>query len=515
MGKIILILILLSTLSADTLKYDHYFYSYKNGDAFHAKEHYRNPLDSIKSIINGRLTISNFKPGEIGGGGGTPVDLDTITSDTIKVNYGLQATRIKVDYLNSVGSKSIDDTITNLRVLSTAYTQTINNTNTITTDSIYTRAIGGISLGGGSIPDTVITKRLKIINNGNQYKSLAVFDYNNTNPLGGRIEINTINGISKLLFNCYPDTTTGDLKTTYNGRTCQVSHNVSTGVFVIRPYGSSNANASVSSSSYPFSFDFTGVFSSEINELANSIIFNDDSYNKNQILFQSYDWDIYEDVIKNTITHYDKNAVNGHQKNCLVLHSYFGNINLGDSTFTGNVGIGKDTAIYKLDVNGNIRASNIKTTNDTSTTAKTEILTADSGYINKFNFTNISKGGLPFYEEGTFQCTVKTSDLTAQKIGTASYVRLGKLVTAVLPALNGTSNSTSFRIYGFPEALKPTNDVRISLPTFCFQNSTAYIYPQLWFVSGLCHINRTSTTNLTSSGTKGLLAPATINYRLP
>lgn len=386
-------------------------------------------MDTIKKYQNENIdSVKTYYAlkSEIGGGG--TVDLDTITTDTIKVNYGLQATRIKVDYLNYINGKSTNDTIQNAKIAIASIdsidaigvkTSRISNTGTITTDS-------------------VTTKRIKVINNGNPKKELAVFDYNNTNNLGGIIAIKTENGYGAILFNCYSDTATGYLKATRSGRPAVINYNYSTGLLTFELYNSTTANTSLGTSDR-FKFFTGGDFETNAIQVYKNQIFDDETNNKNQIIFRNYDWDIYEYITKNTISHYNNDATNGHQKNCLVLHSYFGNINLGDSTFTGNVGIGKDTAIYKLDVNGNIRANNINVTNDTSTTIKTGKITSDSIKIGDTWYSNRS---------GTIPCTLKTTDFTTQQITTIKYIVVGRTITLAMDAKTGTSNSSTLRVYG-------------------------------------------------------------------
>lgn len=54
---------------------------------------------------------------------------------------------------------------------------------------------------------------------------------------------------------------------------------------------------------------------------------------------------------------------------------------------------------------------------------------------------------LKTYVEGSFPCTLKTSDVTVQQIETAYYTKIGNVITISFPVIAGTSNSGTFRVY--------------------------------------------------------------------
>ena len=68
--------------------------------------------------------------------------------------------------------------------------------------------------------------------------------------------------------------------------------------------------------------------------------------------------------------------------------------------------------------------------------------------ISVFDSLKLGTGSyLKTYVEGTMPCTLKTSDVTVQKVGTITYKIIGKTVTLTFPFIYGTSNSTSLRLY--------------------------------------------------------------------
>lgn len=56
-------------------------------------------------------------------------------------------------------------------------------------------------------------------------------------------------------------------------------------------------------------------------------------------------------------------------------------------------------------------------------------------------------------DTGTF--TVSATGLTTVPTGTATWARIGKLVTINIPAITGTSNATTFTLTGLPSAIQP------------------------------------------------------------
>lgn len=104
---------------------------------------------------------------------------------------------------------------------------------------------------------------------------------------------------------------------------------------------------------------------------------------------------------------------------------------------------------------------------------------------------------------GTFPCTLKTSDVTVQQIGTAYYAKIGNTVTISFPHLYGTSNSNKLRIFcdilynpvqqtiGDPTDYKSLTGMNSSVATQCYVALpditgfiTVYMYGGVFTTSG-------------------------------
>jgi hypothetical protein len=70
----------------------------------------------------------------------------------------------------------------------------------------------------------------------------------------------------------------------------------------------------------------------------------------------------------------------------------------------------------------------------------TSTLNTDSIKINGGSY-------LKTYLTGSFPCTLKTSDVTVQQIGTAYWTKIGNVFTCTFPYLSGESNSAFLRVY--------------------------------------------------------------------
>lgn len=86
----------------------------------------------------------------------------------------------------------------------------------------------------------------------------------------------------------------------------------------------------------------------------------------------------------------------------------------------------------------------------TSTTLNTGNGAFDSTRTRVSVFDSVKLGAgsfLKIYAEGSFPCTLKTSDVTVQQIGTAYYTKVGNVLTMSFPELSGTSNSGNLVLY--------------------------------------------------------------------
>lgn len=152
---------------------------------------------------------------------------------------------------------------------------------------------------------------------------------------------------------------------------------------------------------------------------------------------------------------------------------------------TGEVLIAQSNSIgtdYKLQVGGPIYAQGLKLDGTTSSDVNT----------------------LDYYKEGTFTATGTGFSGTAPT-GTATYVRVGKQVTIVLPTLYGTSNATTFTLTGVPSEIVPPSNVN-SFPIRINDNGSALTWGCAFPKSdGIFDIRKDPNGSaFTASGTKGI-----------
>lgn len=124
-------------------------------------------------------------------------------------------------------------------------------------------------------------------------------------------------------------------------------------------------------------------------------------------------------------------------------------------------------------------------------------------------FGSFSGGG---YEEGTFTATYVGG--TTAPTGTASYVRIGKAVTLVLPLLSATSNSTGFSLTGLPASLWPATNQGVSIgANMAIDNSVAINTAKLFIglLGTLIFQNNGSSNGWTAAGTKSIAGGVTAN----
>jgi hypothetical protein len=111
------------------------------------------------------------------------------------------------------------------------------------------------------------------------------------------------------------------------------------------------------------------------------------------------------------------------------------------------------------------------------------------------------------YDTAYFTATLTGVSGTVQ--ATASYVRVGSMVTVFIPQLTGTSTSTSCAISGLPASISPpTASVLGTLPIV--DNTSSYAVG-VWTIAATSTnivlgngLNSSSFTNWTDSGTKGI-----------
>lgn len=105
-------------------------------------------------------------------------------------------------------------------------------------------------------------------------------------------------------------------------------------------------------------------------------------------------------------------------------------------------------------------------------------------------------------DKGTF--TVTYTGMSAGTSGTATWRRIGNLVTLYIPQLSGTSNATSFTATGLPSAIQPATLDQTG--TVLAVNNGVSITGQYQIVHGsgtITFYNSFASSGWTNSGTKG------------
>lgn len=129
--------------------------------------------------------------------------------------------------------------------------------------------------------------------------------------------------------------------------------------------------------------------------------------------------------------------------------------------------------------------------------------------------TDLQINSVPIFASGTFTATL--TGCTTSPTGTATWYRVGSIVTLVIPEVVGTSNSTSCTMTGLPAAIQPatlasqTARVMFSDNTITVADVSASIAAgsgTITFIKGLL------STAFTNSGTKGTTEPSVITYLL-
>jgi hypothetical protein len=120
-------------------------------------------------------------------------------------------------------------------------------------------------------------------------------------------------------------------------------------------------------------------------------------------------------------------------------------------------------------------------------------------------------------DTGTF--TITYTGMTAAITGTATWSRVGKLVTLYLPSATGTSNSASFTMTGLPAAITPaTLTQRLAVAQHAlFDNGGGLGDATIQIAAGTglitCYLAGNSGT-WTAAGTKGAGSQFTVSYLL-
>lgn len=123
-------------------------------------------------------------------------------------------------------------------------------------------------------------------------------------------------------------------------------------------------------------------------------------------------------------------------------------------------------------------------------------------------------GNGPAYNTGSFPCTLKTSDVTVQQIGTAYWTKIGNVFTCSFPYLSGTSNSTLLRMYCSipykPKQMSGSSNVDNRAIPAVDNGSSIVCFVDVFQVSGFIAF-RNSGGIFTNSGIKSVL-PFSVTY---
>lgn len=120
-------------------------------------------------------------------------------------------------------------------------------------------------------------------------------------------------------------------------------------------------------------------------------------------------------------------------------------------------------------------------------------------------------------DTGTF--TVTFVGGTSSPTGTATWFRVGKLITLKIPALTATSNATSFSYSGLPAAIQPatliTQNIALCLATDNTAAVTTGVFVNVSTGSGSLVFGKgAGSGSWTAAGTKGLQADQCFSYLL-
>jgi hypothetical protein len=152
------------------------------------------------------------------------------------------------------------------------------------------------------------------------------------------------------------------------------------------------------------------------------------------------------------------------------------------------------------------------------------VLESDNGHVKFIPVSSTGQilgsrdGGATFNDmtpdAGTFLGTF--TGFTAGVTGTATWVRIGKLVLLTFPSVSGTSNTTAFTMTGLPAAIQPATLTQ-QMPIAIATNNSALVtnaQAAVAAASGTVTFDlAASATGWTASGTKGL-SVCTIAYLL-
>jgi hypothetical protein len=113
---------------------------------------------------------------------------------------------------------------------------------------------------------------------------------------------------------------------------------------------------------------------------------------------------------------------------------------------------------------------------------------------------------VPSYDEGTFTATA--TGMTTTVSGTATYVKIGRQVTLMLPDLTGTSNATTFTVTGLPAPLLPASSPGTARVATLTQDTGvfAFGFVQLDAGTGAISVNKSNFAAWGTGGAKAMYA---------
>lgn len=156
---------------------------------------------------------------------------------------------------------------------------------------------------------------------------------------------------------------------------------------------------------------------------------------------------------------------------------------------------------------------------DTATSTSVFDVKNDTTTMHIANVDSIKIGTgsyLKNYVEGSFPCTLKTSDVTVQQVGTAYYTKIGNVLTVSIPKLIGTSNSNTLKLYcRFPYKAKLTDGITDDDARSVIVNNNGPAQGMVEVPEWEGYIPFSvgvSRTGFATSGAKGIYAPFTISY---
>jgi hypothetical protein len=205
-----------------------------------------------------------------------------------------------------------------------------------------------------------------------------------------------------------------------------------------------------------------------------------------------------------------------------------GTLNTAGAIYQNNVAVALSTDLSALN------ASNLTSGTVPDARFPATLPAASGANLTALNATNIASGTLanarlpatinvstdlqinsvPIFASGTFTATL--TGCTTSPTGTATWYRVGNIVTLVLPSLSGISNATTCTVTGLPAGIQPaTLGSQAQRMGYFSDNGTHVgVFAVIQDGSGTISFFRDGFANFTTSGTKAVGEGSVLTYLL-